>query len=127
MAWSCCVSQAGIINLWVYNRGHLQHLMPMKTATITQGFHKLFTGSRGHITNGVTVEALSHDPKAGLRKSWDINETVFQKDPAHTMDRLGLSQAEYDGHLADLQRLVATQSTPGSGSLMPTQNFPTGE
>jgi hypothetical protein len=78
---------------------------------ITKGWHRLFTGGNGLITNGLEITNTDADSvKSGYAAKFSMNDYSFQKDSQRVMQSLNLSQELYDKYLAELNDLVAEQA-----------------
>lgn len=88
------------------NLGHLGYFEAQQPIyKIVEGWHKLFVGDNGVITNGITVESIT----SPNHWSWNINDLLFISDPTQIKEKLGLNDGEYNRYLRSLEFLVEEQ------------------
>jgi hypothetical protein len=76
-------------------------------AKIIKGPHLLFTGGNGRKTFGITVEALTHDPKSGRSRVWNVNDHTLHN--PNCKDAFGLTDLEYAKLVDEIDILVKKQ------------------
>lgn len=81
----------------------------MQIAKIIQEPYLLYTGGNGHQTFGIEVENLMPEKeckKRGYSFRWTINDmTLLTAHKEEVMDKLGLSQEEYDSLIKKIKDL----------------------
>ena len=84
----------------------------MQHYKIIIGFHKLYVGGNGKITNGVTGAIIPESRYFGHRAYSQVSDTngcTFRKYPAEMKDNFGLSDEEYNNYLKQLTELEESQ------------------